>query len=218
MPVHGALKWQSKRQHTFWIWTIPLLAVLVTSLGALAGTLVNPNTAMKRNEITSGLGRGDVLNKGRPDATLGASAIRWPTSRILEEVGKQAIDQPGHFLIGAVPIWASRYLVGVPWFGWVAAPILAYREWLQWPSRRWWDPPLDWAFLTLGAVAATCRRRWTHRLLSGSSPVRQRIAREVLLATQRRTSAVPQHTLPAQHTGLLAQYSTKSRIRAMRSC
>ena len=77
---------------------------------------------MKRNEITSAFGRGDVLNTGRADlgvvpqrildATLGAGAVRWPTSRILEEVGKQAIDQPGHFLIGAAPIWASRYLVG----------------------------------------------------------------------------------------------------------
>ena len=228
MPVHGALKWQSKRQHTFRIWTISLLEFLVSSLVVIVGILVNPDLTMKRNELTSTFGPGDVLNTGRADvgvvrqrildATLGASAVRWPTSRILEEVGKQAIDQPGHFLIAAAPIWASRYLVGVPWFGWVAAPILAYREWLQWPSRRWWDPPLDWAFLTLGAVAATCRRQWTHRLLSGSLPVRQRIAREVLLATQARTSAVPQHILPAQHTGLLAQYSTKSRIRAMRSC
>ena len=141
---------------------------------------------MKRNEITSTFGRGDVLNTGRADlgivperisdATLGAGAVRWPTSRILEEVGKQAIDQPGHFLIGAAPIWASRYLVGVPWFGWVAAPILAYREWLQWPSRRWWDPPLDWAFLTLGAVAATWGRRRGHGLAVGFAAFGRRMA------------------------------------------
>ena len=106
MPVHGALKWQSKRQRTFWVRTISLLAFLVTSLGILAGSLVNPNYAMKRNEITSGFGRGEILNTGRADlgvvpqrildAALGASAVRWSTSRILEEVGKQAIDQPGH--------------------------------------------------------------------------------------------------------------------------
>jgi hypothetical protein len=153
MPVHGALKVQSNSQHAFWIATIFLLAFLVTALDALAGTLVNPTLVMKRNEITSAFERGAVLNTGRADlgvvpqriwdATLGAGAVRWPTSRILEEVGKQAIDQPGHFLIGA-------------------APILAYREWLQWPSRRWWDPPLDWAFLALGAVAATCGRRGGH--------------------------------------------------------
>ena len=29
--------------------------------------------------------------------------------------------------------------------------------------KRWWDPPLDWAFLTLGAVAAT----WGHRRGNG---------------------------------------------------
>ena len=185
MPVRGALKWQSKRQHTFGIRTISLLAFLVSSLGVLVGILVNPDLTMKRNEVTSAFGPGDVLNTGRADvgvvrqrildATLGASAVRWPTSRILEEVGKQAIDQPGHFLIGAAPIWASRYLVGVPWFGWIAAPILAYREWLQWPSRRWWDPPLDWAFLTLGAVAATRSRRGWQRLAVGVAAFGQRM-------------------------------------------
>ena len=36
-------------------------------------------------------------------------------SKVLKEIGKQAIDQPGHFLIAAAPIWASRCLLGVPW-------------------------------------------------------------------------------------------------------
>jgi len=100
-----------------------------------------------------------------------------PTLRaLLKELLKQAIDQPGHFLIAAAPIWASRYLVGVPWFGWVAAPILAYREWLQWPSRRWWDPPLDWAFLTLGAVAATWGRRGGDAFADGLAAFGRRLA------------------------------------------
>ena len=68
-----------------------------------------------------------------PPAGVGSGAVEWTAQRILKEVGKQGIDQPGHFLIGAAPIWASRYLVGVPGFGWMAAPILAYREWLRWP-------------------------------------------------------------------------------------
>ena len=93
--------------------------------------------------------------------------------KILKELGKQAIDQPGHFLIAAVPIWASRCLIGVPWYGWVAAPLLAYREWLQWPSNRWWDPPLDWICLTLGGVVATFRRRPTYRLVEGLQPLRR---------------------------------------------
>jgi hypothetical protein len=132
------------------------------------------------------LNSGDALRADHPDlaigpqriphATLGAGATGRPTSRILKEVGKQAIDQPGHFLIGAAPIWASRYLVGVPWFGWVAAPILAYREWLQWPSNRWWDPPLDWAFLTLGAVAATWNRRRQHGFTVGVAALGRRMA------------------------------------------
>ena len=141
--------------------------------------MVNPNHATEIGKVTSDLDPDNSPDGARadlavvpgliPHATLGAGAIGWTTSRILKEVGKQAIDQPGHFLIGAAPIWASRYLVGVPWFGWVAAPILAYREWLQWPSNRWWDPPLDWAFLTLGAVAAT----WSRRLGMASRSVSQ---------------------------------------------
>ena len=111
--------------------------------------------------------------------------------KVLKEVGKQAIDQPGHFLIGAVPIWASRCLVGVPWYGWVAAPLLAYREWLQWPSNRWWDPPLDWTFLSLGAVVATFRRRM-YGLADGAQPLRRRLVRSLsfLLATGRRARPV----------------------------
>jgi hypothetical protein len=112
-------------------------------------------------------------------------AREWPAGKILKEIGKQTIDQPGHFLIGAAPIWASRYLVGVPWYGWVIAPLLAYREWLQWPSNRWWDPPLDWAFLSLGAVVATCRPRSMHRSLDGLPALRRRIARELSSALAR---------------------------------
>ena len=114
-----------------------------------------------------------------PDMLLRSSpagdALEAQAGKILKEIGKQTIDQAGHFLIGAAPIWASRHLVGVPWYGWVAAPLLAYREWLQWPSNRWWDPPLDWAFLSLGAVVATCRRRPIHRWLAGRPSLRRRI-------------------------------------------
>jgi hypothetical protein len=110
--------------------------------------------------------------------TPAGDTLKPQAGKVLKEVGKQTIDQPGHFLIGAAPIWASRYLVGVPWYGWAVAPLLAYREWLQWPSNRWWDPPLDWAFLSLGAVVATCRRRSTRRLLDGLAALRRRIARD----------------------------------------
>jgi hypothetical protein len=110
--------------------------------------------------------------------------------KVLKEVGKQAIDQPGHFLIAAVPIWASRCLVGVPWYGWVVVPLLAYREWLQWPSNRWWDPPLDWIFLSFGSVVATFRRRM-YGWPDGAQPLRRRIARGLsfVLATGNRAAA-----------------------------
>jgi hypothetical protein len=74
---------------------------------------------------------------------------------LLAEVMKQAAEQPLHFVMSAGPIWLSRYLTAVPWYGWAMVPALAYREWRQWPSKRWWDPLLDAAFLVLGALTAT---------------------------------------------------------------
>ena len=111
------------------------------------------------NEAISGAGPLDVLVQALP--------------ALLAELLKQAIDQPGHLLIAGLPIVLSRYLTGVPWYGWPVIPLLAYREWLQWPSNRWWDPPLDWAFLALGVVLAT----WAIGALSrrpptGITPVR----------------------------------------------
>jgi hypothetical protein len=81
------------------------------------------------------------------------------TLAVLEEVGKQAVEQPLHVLMAAAPICLSRHFARVPWYGWAVTPLLVWREWSQWPSKRWWDPPLDWAFLTLGVVVATWRRR-----------------------------------------------------------
>jgi hypothetical protein len=95
-----------------------------------------------------------------------ALAIAQTVGALLKELGKQAIDQPGHFLIAALPIVLSRQLTGSPWYGWTAVPLLAYREWLQWPSNRWWDPPLDWAVLTLGVIMATWAIRSLPRLRS----------------------------------------------------
>jgi hypothetical protein len=85
-----------------------------------------------------------------------AAARQWD----LAEVVKQAAEQPLHFVMSAGPIWLSRCLTAVPWYGWAAVPALAYREWRQWPSKRWWDPALDAAFLMLGVVTAT----WSARL------------------------------------------------------
>jgi hypothetical protein len=187
MPAHGKLVIQAKHRQVCWQPTILLIILLVFAFKALGGTIVNTNDPMTVGILTS---EAEVQRDPRadattialvpamlPEATRGAPrSITWTSSRILKEVGKQAVDQPGHFLVGAAPIWASRGLVGVPWFGWVAAPILAYREWLQWPSNRWWDPPLDWAFLTLGALMATWRRRPGHRLAGGVAALRQSLS------------------------------------------
>jgi hypothetical protein len=162
-----------------------LTGFLMNSYSALAATMVNLKEASGsiepdgRSGLVSGLDVGTTaaVRDTMPRSSPAGDALDPRAGKVLKEVGKQAIDQPGHFLIGAAPIWASRYLVGVPWYGWVVTPLLAYREWLQWPSNRWWDPPLDWAFLSLGTVVATCRRRSTRRLLDGLPPLRRRIAR-----------------------------------------
>jgi hypothetical protein len=101
-----------------------------------------------------------MVDAGRsaPAPALG-KLLAPETLAVLEEVGKQAVEQPLHVLMAAAPICLSRHFVGVPWYGWAITPLLVWREWSQWPSKRWWDPPLDWAFLTLGVVLATWRRR-----------------------------------------------------------
>jgi hypothetical protein len=162
-----------------------------------------------------------LRSAGDPSEVQTGKILELQTGKILKEVGKQTIDQPGHFLIGAAPIWVSRYLVGVPRYGWVATPLLAYREWLQWPSKRWWDPPLDWAFLSLGVIVATCRRRLTPRLLGGLPPLRRHIARGAALRRRGRDTMPDLHA-PNTHTrrsslATLAQDSSNNRILAMRS-
>ena len=78
-----------------------------------------------------------------------------PHHGMLAEVLKQTAEQPLHFAMSAGPIWLSRCLTAVPWYGWAVVPALAYREWRQWPSKRWWDPALDATFLVLGVLWAT---------------------------------------------------------------
>jgi hypothetical protein len=74
---------------------------------------------------------------------------------LVTELLKQSAEQPLHFIMSAGPVWLSRCLTAVPWYGWAIVPALAYREWRQWPSERWWDPLLDAGFLILGLIAAS---------------------------------------------------------------
>jgi hypothetical protein len=99
-----------------------------------------------------------------PAADDSTHAAHW---NLIAEVVKQTAEQPLHFVMSAGPIWLSRCLTAVPWYGWVAVPALAYREWRQWPSKRWWDPALDAAFLVLGVIAAT----WSRRAVPGFVPL-----------------------------------------------
>jgi hypothetical protein len=131
-------------------WSGALLVLLALLTGA-AGPLV----------MSAGLGATGQTTLAAPLLpTLAPDTLLSPDRRkVLAEVGKQVVEQPLHFMMAAAPILLSRGLAGVPWYGWAATPLLAWREWSQWPSKRWWDPPLDWAFLTLGVVTATWRRR-----------------------------------------------------------
>jgi hypothetical protein len=166
MPAHGTLARESEGSVRFGWPALLLVLVLTTSSPVFGGTLVDlielaePIDAAAQSMLVIDSGVDGTTVAASPQAMPGPAGdtLKPQAGKILKEVGKQTIDQPGHFLIGAAPIWASRYLVGVPWYGWVVTPLLAYREWLQWPSNRWWDPPLDWAFLSLGVVVATCRR------------------------------------------------------------
>lgn len=80
-----------------------------------------------------------------------------------KEIRKQLIDQPLHILMTFASVWIiagptslafghieywngfAAYVAGMLTFAWALA-----REVCQWPSSRWWDPPLDAAFQWLG--------------------------------------------------------------------
>jgi hypothetical protein len=186
MPAQSTLECQHGKSHEINYAAILLTITVLISCDARGETSVNYIAAMEPAESAGAPRSVIVTGVDRATTTVGTASGPKPAlveaapgplpRKILKEVGKQTVDQPGHFLIAAAPIWASRYLVGVPWYGWAIAPLLAYREWLQWPSKRWWDPPLDWIFLSLGAVVATCRRRMRHRAGPGLPLLRRSIA------------------------------------------
>jgi len=76
-----------------------------------------------------------------------------------DEIKKQLIDQPLHFLwaftSAFAPFLAERFapLVLAPAVTVLGVGSLVFiilREYDQWPSKRWWDPRLDWTFFALG--------------------------------------------------------------------
>jgi hypothetical protein len=76
-------------------------------------------------------------------------------SPVLGELVKQAIDQPLHVLMTVASVWAIGYVLTLVGASVTLAGVLAgvltaawvgVREYLQWPSSRWWDPYLDWLF------------------------------------------------------------------------
>jgi hypothetical protein len=131
---------------------VSFLSVLVMYLAAL-GMVALPMAATLAHQVTmtgESTGEAHDLSAGSPGETRRERAL-------VREVVKQSIEQPLHFLMAAGPIWLSRCLTAVPWYGWSMVPALAYREWRQWPSNRWWDPLLDATFLILGVIGATWR-------------------------------------------------------------
>ncbi len=89
---------------------------------------------------------------------------------VLGEIVKQLIDQPLHVLMTVGSVWGiSGFFAGVFFVGYgvvngvhlllsliaggaLTALWVALREYFQWPSSRWWDPPLDWAFEAAGII------------------------------------------------------------------
>ncbi len=75
--------------------------------------------------------------------------------KVAKEIVKQAIDQPLHILMAVASVWLIGWLLTLTGLGVVLSVVIsgvltgawmAYREYRQWPSNRWWDPVLDWLF------------------------------------------------------------------------
>ena len=72
-----------------------------------------------------------------------------------KKIAKQAIDQPLHILMAVASVWLIGWLLTLTGLSVILSTIIsgvltgawmAFREYLQWPSSRWWDPVLDWFF------------------------------------------------------------------------
>ena len=232
MLAHLALAGESKELSRSLRSVLLLLFGLIVSSATLTVTSVKPSKAAEAKESSAASIHINVTvnmaGVAVGDETVGRSArvegtAKPDAGKILKEIGKQAIDQPGHLLIGGGPIWASRYLVGVPWYGWAVTPLLVYREWHQWPSKRWWDPPLDWAFLALGVVAATWSRRPRRRAMGALRSICGWAAGRLSSRWTRRADRAPDlgdgraaKTPRAAHAARV-QCSSRSRIPAMTS-
>ena len=94
------------------------------------------------------------------------SPVGLTRRNVRQEIVKQAIDQPLHFLWAAagtiLPFLAIKFahdellwLVATIILAAANAAVIVLREWRQWPpSKRPWDPFVDWTFYALGAGAA----------------------------------------------------------------
>ena len=144
------------------IWTAFLIGFTICCVSTVvAGVVIREIRAYPTKEFVASSIEAIAFTKG-PGGASGSHASVAPKPLFVQilrglakELPKQVVDQIGHFLIAGIPILLSRLFMGVPWYGWPAIPLLVYREWLQWPSNRWWDPPLDWAVLALGVIVAT---------------------------------------------------------------
>jgi hypothetical protein len=66
------------------------------------------------------------------------------------ELTKQLVDQPLHLAWGIVTGLLFGFTALGPLFAGFSLGIMTWREWDQWPSKRWWDPFCDWTFLAIG--------------------------------------------------------------------
>lgn len=68
----------------------------------------------------------------------------------LVEWQRQVIDQFLHVSVGASAVWFFAKWMALSVAVLVVAAVWVYREIDQWPSTRWYDPPLDWFFEFVG--------------------------------------------------------------------
>lgn len=153
----------------------------------LAAVVIAPSEAAQADQEPPAAEDAFALDEPMP-----ATTRQWD---LLAEVVKQAAEQPLHFAMSAGPIWLSRCLTAVPWYGWAVVPALVYREWRQWPSKRWWDPALDAGFLVLGVVVAT----WSGRAASGPLPLAVLRRRDWRTALVHLAPAMLRRPLPVKH-------------------
>lgn len=90
------------------------------------------------NQLTQGAGSRTVGAELRKQAIDQPLHWAWTFASVVAPFASAALNAPALMLVGTIAVSVANLA------------IIAVREKLQWPSSRWWDPPLDWAVFALG--------------------------------------------------------------------